>query len=287
MAYRRNYSGRGRRKSSYGYSYNSGYEAAKKHIREAAELSLELGGTDRDVKSYFFGLSGAKLRLVLDEYGKKYGQDKRQYAEEALPHWRSGRRKMSGLVAGRLFSLLPRHMPVSKKFELVESLWKFKGPRSSRTIYVGPSADTGELTSIVREHFKEKVQSYTIDDTISKRFDWLAEDDSKLCQDLRNHFLHLEKEQLAAASFDRIGIMLEQLRKTGVSHQTLRQIFEVGKHKVELEFSSESDGISDNAPRRVFAVNSGSGSSSPNEGGWGCLIAIGIAIVLFLLGGLG
>ena len=247
-------------------------------------MSSELGGTDQDVKSYFFGLRGAKLNSVLDAYGKEYGKDKRQYAEEALPHWRSGRRKMSGLVAGRLFSLLPLHMPVSKKFELVESLWKFKGPSSSKTLYVGPDANAENLTSIVREHFKVKVQSYTIDGAVSKRFEWLAENDSKLCQDLRNHFLHLEKAQLAAASFDRIGIMLKQVQRTETKLQTLKQIFEVGKHKVELQFSPESKGISNEAPRKFY--DNKPGSSSANDGDWGCMVAIAIVIIFVVLSNL-
>ena len=276
MAYRRNYGGRGRPGYSSDYSYNYGKEAAEQHIREAKKLSRKLGGTDQDVKDYFFDLRGAKLKSVLEEYGKIYGEDKRQYAEEALPLWRSGRRKMSGLVASRLFSLLPRHMPASKKLELVESLWKFKGPSSSRTIYVGPEADANELTLMVREHFKEKVMSYNIDDTLSNRFDWLAENDSKLCQDLRNHFLHLEKEQLATASFDRIGIMLEQIQRTETIHQTLKQIFEGGKHKVELQFSPESEGISEQAP----------GSSSSSDGAWGCAIIIAIVVIFLILANL-
>lgn len=284
MAYRSSYGGSRRGRSSSSYRSNAGREAAKKHVREAAQLSRELGGTDQDVKDYFFGLRGAKLKSVLDEYGKKYGKDVRQYAEETLPQWRSGHRRMSGRVAERLFSLLPRHMPVSKKYELVESLWKFKGPSSSRTIYVGPEADASELTSMVREHFNAKVKSYTIDATISKRFDWLAENDSKLCQDLKNHFLHLEKKQLTAASFDRIGIMLEQIQRTETLHQTLKQIFEVGKHKVELQFSPESKGISDQAPKQVYAYKSEAGSSSSsvdNNLGW--IIMIAVVVIAFIL----
>jgi len=276
MAYRRNYGGRGRPGYSSDYSYNSGKKAAEEHIRKAKELTRKLGGTDQDVKDYFFNLRGVELKTILDQYEKMFGEKARQYAQQALPQWRSGRRKMSGLVAERLFELLPRHMPVSKKLELVESLWKFKGPSSSRTIYVGPEADANELTLMVREHFKEKVLSYNIDDTLSNRFDWLAENDSKLCQDLRNHFLHLEKEQLATASFDRIGIMLEQIQRTETKHQTLKQIFEVGKHKVELQFSSESEGISEQAP----------GSSSSSDGAWGCAIIIAIVVIFLILANL-
>ena len=273
---------RGRRryrpKSNYGYR-SDGYEAARKHIQEAAQLSAELGGTDKDVKEYFFSLRGERLKAVLEAYGKKYGQDKRQYAEQTIPHWRSGSRKMSGLVAGRLFSLLPQHMPVSKKFELVESLWKFKGPSSRKSLYVGPDAHAAELTALVKKHFEEKVQSYVIDEAISQRFEWLAENDSQLCQQLRNHFLHLEKDQLSAASFDRIGVMLTQIQRADAPEQTLRQIFEVGKHKVEVEFSKDSEGISEQPPKPKRTPS----GKSESENNLGCIVMIVVAVVIFLL----
>lgn len=273
MAYRRRYS----RRSPYHSS--AGLEAAKKHIEEAEALSRELGGTDKDVKSYFFSLKDSQLKQILDEYQKQYGRVKREYAEEALPYWKSGRRKMSGLVAGRLFKLLPHHMPVDKKFELVESLWRFKQPSSSRKMYVGPDADAEELTSKVREHLNEKVRSYTIDDSTSKRFGWLAGKDSKLCQDLRNHFLHLEKQQLSNASFDRIGVMIAQVQRTDLS-QSLMQTFEVGKHKVELHFHADSKGISDVPPQRPFFKAS---QSNPGERPWGCFLILASPIVVFIL----
>lgn len=56
-----------RRKRHYGF------EAAEKHIREAEELSKTLGGTDKDVKAYFLGLSENKLEEVFSEYEKLHG----------------------------------------------------------------------------------------------------------------------------------------------------------------------------------------------------------------------
>jgi hypothetical protein len=276
MAYRRGY---GKRYGSSSYTSNAGLAAAKKHIAEAAALSHELGGTDEDVKSYFYALNARQLEAVFAEYGRKHGQDKREYAESALPHWKSGSRQMSGLVAGRLFSLLPRLMPVAKKFELVESLWRFRGPSSRRTIYVGPEACSAELTSMVREHLRGKVQSYVIDEATSRRFDWLAENDSKLCQDLRNHFLHLEKEQLSAASYDRIAVMLAQIQRIDVQHQTLIQTFEVGNHQVKLQFSPKSNGISDKVPKHVYSSTT---SAKGGDDSSGCLIGA-IVLGLFIL----
>src|SRR5690554_3074455 len=98
---RRSYNRRNNRRPS------RSYEHARKHIEEAKILSEELGGSDKDVKDFFFGLKGNQLDAVLDSYEKNFGLKAREYAELALPQWKSGSKKMSGLVASRLFSLLP------------------------------------------------------------------------------------------------------------------------------------------------------------------------------------
>jgi hypothetical protein len=111
----------GRYGRRYGSGYrNAGMERAMQHIREAQELSRELGGTDADVKAYFFRLPLSELRPILDAYERQYGKEARQYAEEAIPEWRSGRRKMSGQNASRLFHLLPRFMPLEQKYALTQ-----------------------------------------------------------------------------------------------------------------------------------------------------------------------
>ena len=107
------------------YTYRKrdpGREAALKHIEAARRLSAELGGTDKDVKAYFFSLDPRELRPILDEYERQFGRSARDYAEQTIPRWRNGSRKMSGRVASRLFSLLPQHMPLRKKYELIKSL---------------------------------------------------------------------------------------------------------------------------------------------------------------------
>ena len=100
----------------------------EQHAQEAKEFSKLVGGTDEDIKQWFFGLSAAERGPIIQAYGDAYGQLRREYAEEAFPHWRSGRRRMSGLVAKRLYSLLPPHMPISARLSLVESLWRHVAP---------------------------------------------------------------------------------------------------------------------------------------------------------------
>lgn len=88
-------------------SGNRGLEAAKKHIEEAEQLSEELGGTDKDVKQWFFNLSAQEREEIFIRYTHVNGADAGSYARATFHDWRTGKRQMSGLVAGRLFSLLP------------------------------------------------------------------------------------------------------------------------------------------------------------------------------------
>jgi hypothetical protein len=81
----------------YGYSRHSlGSEYARRHIEQARQLSEELGGSDEDVKKYFFRLPSQELRPILDAYEQRYGRVAREYAERTLPRWRSREVTMSG-----------------------------------------------------------------------------------------------------------------------------------------------------------------------------------------------
>src|ERR1700736_6004601 len=88
-------------------SRSYGRERALEHIAAGERLSAELGGMDKGVKDYFFNLSPEDLSTLLDDYQSKYGSKAREYAAKTIRNWSSGRVKMSGMVAARLFNLLP------------------------------------------------------------------------------------------------------------------------------------------------------------------------------------
>jgi hypothetical protein len=111
---------------------------------------------------------------------------------------------MSGLVASRFYSLLPAYMPIEKKYSLVESLWKHCGSTSSKTYYVGLNATAEELYELIVKFFEKRINEYKIDQILSNRFKWLAENDSNLQQNLQNHFLKLERKLMGEVSIARI-----------------------------------------------------------------------------------
>lgn len=278
MARRRNNRSYGRYQS---YARNPGYEAARQHIEEARQLTAELGGTDQDVKSYFFSLSSVELKKTLDEYGRKYGEDKRSYAEQTFDDWRSGRRQMSGMVAQRLFSLLPPRMPLEKKYELVESLWNHLGPKSNKTLTVGYDVSPQTVVDTVSNSMLNEVRDFTIPEGIEKRFQWLSAGDVSVKQKLLNHLQELERRAIIAGTAMQVPALLQHLNAPeGHSTQAAAQDIKIGNHRIRLEFERGHSGITEGSVRSRRSVSTTSGESS--WFGWliGAVVVIGILYLM-------
>ena len=223
---------------------NTGLERAKQHIREAEELSAELGGTDQDVKKWFFSLNESKLKKVFSLYGDAYGPKKLDYAQETFAAWKSGKRKMSGLVASRLFKLLPPIMPMEDKYDLVESLWNHVGPRKKRLIQAGSQSSSEDIVKIFSEEVGKLTTKWQIPEGMNKRFNWLSENNSKVTQELLSHIRKQEKELGEKVIEQQIPILKEkfsgELKETTIR---LSHVIEVGKQSVELRLQGEGSTI--------------------------------------------
>ena len=175
-------------------SKKRGIEAAKRHIEEARLLSKELGGSDKDVKAWLFSRTDSELSKILSAYRTHYGNKPADYAVKAFPDWKSGRIQMSGLVGGRIFSFLSPFMPITAKYDLVESLWNHVGPTRKRLITAGLNADKMELIKVVKQEVQSLTTNWVIPPELSARFKWLAGDDADAYQQLLSHITECEKK---------------------------------------------------------------------------------------------
>jgi hypothetical protein len=232
------------------YSRRSiGHERALEHIRQAKELSRELGGTDEDVKKYFFNLPAEKLNAVLDSYEKTYGRQAREYAMSTLPKWKSGQVSMSGMNATRLFNLLPPIMPLETKFKLIESLWSHVGPSSKKVYYYGPDVDVDEVATVVGDYLDQTVHNYSIPDSFERRFNWLAQGDSTVKQQLLNFFRQREKEILESVIRSKLPILVKTISAANGQYSTrAKQTLVVGKHEVHLIYAKKAKGLTEVLP---------------------------------------
>lgn len=270
-----------RRSSYYDGQYPSaGLERALQHIEDARRLSEELGGTDEDVKSYFFSLPPAALKRILDQYESRFGGRAREYAEQTMPDWRRGTVKMSGTVAERLFKLLPPQMPLSAKYKLTESLWKHVGPRSKKRLRVGLSTPLSEIIEIIQDHIDQVVVSYKVPGNLERRFEWLAAGDVAVKQDLLNHLRQLEKSLVVEGARVQLPVMMEHLRSPANSYtHKLSQTLIVGKHDLEIILDQSFAGAALEEwtpPGRSLSISSG-------IDGWFWFWIIAAGIVVFSL----
>lgn len=255
--------GRRRYKRSYRRDSDYGRERALQHIEEARRLSAELGGTDKDVKDYFFKLTPAQLAPILTEYGARYGADKLEYARQTLPKWRAGTTHMSGLVASRLFNLLPPRMPPAEKYRLTENLWKHVGPSSKKTLRIGPDADLAAIIAAVSSHIEAVVLNYRIPDGLERRFQWLSAGDVDVKQQLLNHLRQLEKRLVVEGAAAQLPNMLAHMNsEASANTHRLAQILKVGKHELDLTIDKTHSGVTLEDPRPTYLYPGGQSGES-------------------------
>ena len=267
---------------------NPGHEAALQHIEEAKQLTAELGGTDQDVKEYFFSLSAIQLKNVLNEYGKKYGYKKREYAEETFNNWKHGRTQMSGLVASRLFNLLPPKMPIKKKYELVENLWKHLGPKSRTTYTVGYDVTTDDVINTITDHILKNVTNFVIPKNLKNRFEWLSSGDVSIKQKLLNHLQQIEGQAVVHGANIQIPVLLQHFNSNdGKLTHSSAQEFYIGNHQIRLEFVREHSGITKGSIPRIHnpvnKIRSKSNSDSVSKSDYSWIFWVVLAIIIFFL----
>jgi hypothetical protein len=226
-------------------TFDVGRERARQHIGEARRLSEELGGADEDVKQYFFSLEQAELRKILDSYESEYGRSAREYAEKTIGQWQSGSVTMSGMVASRLFKLLPPLMPLQTKYDLISNLWKKLGPHSKKTLRVGLKVEPEEIIKVVARHIDDMVVEYRIPVSLEERFKWLAAGDSYVKQDLLNYLRQREKSIVVEGARAQLPVLLAHLRgEQGRHTRRLAQILKIGNHELELMLDRNALGVS-------------------------------------------
>lgn len=159
--------------------------------------------------------------------------------------WMSGQVEMSGLVAIRLFNLLPALMPLEEKYKLTESLWRHVGPSSKRRLRVGTDASVEDAVGKAREHVEGVVNGYQIPEGLGRRFDWLSAGDVGVKQQLLNYIQGLEKKLVVEDLRRRLPVLINHLRQDSASMtKRVAYTLTVGKHELEVLVDRNTSGVS-------------------------------------------
>lgn len=220
------------------------HEYARQHIEDYHRLVRELGGSVEDVKQYLFSRPPQKLREILDAYEAKHGTQKRNYLKSTIEKWRTGKRRMSGTVAERLFALLPSRMPLAAKYQLIENLWNHVGPKSKKTLHVGLDANIDQVLEAITSHINDVVTHFRMPDELERRFNWLAAGDSHAKQDLLNHLRSMEKALVVEGARIQLPVLLDHLRgDAGQYTHHVAEVLKIGNHELELLIDKNASGV--------------------------------------------
>jgi hypothetical protein len=167
-------------------------------------------------------------------YGEINGKEAEQYARETFQKWKSGSTKMSGLVAQRLFNLLPPRMPTSAKLELAGNIWRHFGPSSSHSFTVGPAADVKLVVEAISDKLSAAIQTYQIPDQIRNRFEWLSSGDIRVKEELLNHFRKMEKNLVLSKIHEEVPILQKQIQDYAGQTISVRTKLEIHRNSVEI-----------------------------------------------------
>lgn len=264
------------RRRRYYKSRNIGLERALQHIEDAKVLSEELGGTDKDVKEYFFSLPQSKLKKLFSDYGKKYGSEVKEYAVETFSDWKSGKRKMSGLVAGRLYAMLPPTMPLETKYSMVKVLWDKYGPRTNKILKAGNGASPKQIHTEASKYLLKTVKDWEVNQNLKKRFEWLSSGDVRIQEKLLNHFKDLEKIQIIDGLKKKMPVLINFNNENQEITGSLTETIKIGNHNLKIRFDLDSDGIEFINPEDDYIPEA-------SDGGGSSIIWIGLVIFLIIL----
>ncbi len=225
-----------------GYGYEYGYEHARRHIEEAERLRGELGDAEAQTRETFLNLDEQRLRRLLHAYRQQYGQRPYEYCIVTLDEWRRGRRKMSGMVAERIFDLLPRFVKPDERHQIAEKLWKHLSPGSDNQLIVSPGSSPEQVRGALDDYARRHIRSYNFPNRLRERFTWIANRDVQMTERLLNHFQQIEYQIAAEAIRERLPIIEEKLRGLGKGlTATASEEIRVGKHRLKIVFVAKKD----------------------------------------------
>lgn len=217
------------------YKKSKNYDAAKAHIESAKRLSQELGGTDSDVKKWFFNLSEDNLKRIFEDYKSKHGSEAYKYAIKTYPKWQAGKTNMSGLVAERLFSILPKYMTIKEKYKLVDSLWDHVSPKEQSIILIGNITPINESIKIIKNEIMNLSTNWKIPEGLKKRFIWLDSDDSNIYESFLSHIKENEKRQASFIIENQIPVLEKKFKEDWMDvSQNLKYEIIIGKQKITV-----------------------------------------------------
>ena len=261
--------------------YNSDISEALRHIQEAEEFNIRTYGADRIIKNYFFNMTPELREKIFREYGRIYGPDRLDYARDTYEKWKTGRVKMSGMVAKRIFDLMPRYLTPEQRMSVVEYIWRKLRRHDSVYFRFSPVVTASDLQKKLQGYLEEHVKTREVPEDLKKEFSWLSSEDTAVYEKLLNRFLDLDRQRILTTVRLTMQKVQQFLRNpdNAVYLQKFEQTVKTDGLEIHLLFDPGVEGVSITSHDPRFRRPS---TAEDNYMGWGCLVIIVIVSLLIM-----
>lgn len=261
--------------------YNSDISEALRHIQEAEEFNIRTYGADRIIKNYFFNMTPELREKVFREYGRIYGPERLDYARDTYEKWKTGQVKMSGMVAKRIFDLMPRYLTPEQRMSVVEYIWRKLRRHDSVYFRFSPVVTASDLQKKLQGYLEEHVKTREVPEDLKKEFSWLSSEDTAVYEKLLNRFLDLDRQRILTTVRLTMQKVQQFLRNpdNAVYLQKFEQTVKTDGLEIHLLFDPGVEGVSITSHDPRFRRPS---TAEDNYMGWGCLVIIVIVSLLIM-----
>ena len=261
--------------------YDSDISEALRHIQEAEEFNIRTYGADRIIKNYFFNMSPELREKVFREYGRIYGPERLDYARDTYEKWKTGQVKMSGMVAKRIFDLMPRYLTPEQRMSVVEYIWRKLRRHDSVYFRFSPVVTASDLQRKLQGYLEEHVKTREVPEDLKKEFSWLSSEDTAVYEKLLNRFLDLDRQRILTTVRLTMQKVQQFLRNpdNAVYLQKFEQTVKTDGLEIHLLFDPGVEGVSITSHDPRFRRSS---TAEDNYMGWGCLVIIVIVSLLIM-----
>lgn len=203
----------------YGYRSSSRYSSGSS---KKSDLRRLFGDIVQDIERTFLNLPPPKLHALLHDYGLVYGYSAESYARKTYFDWKAGRTKLNGTTAERLLEILPQHLTVNERFELLKKLRSKHIQKHMEYVTVPPENWKHAVHEAINRVIA-KSREFKLPEPLYKKATWLTYGDVTAAQRLL-HAAEEDEARLRAAyldaEFKRIEIFVAHIQDTkSISHR--------------------------------------------------------------------
>lgn len=174
----------------YRYSYHRNWNWIPRKPSKTAKL-IQLIGPDvlNKIVKIFYNAKDHELSMILDRYGKYYGDNAKKYAQRNIKKWKSGQVKISGQTQERLVKLVPVFLKSEDRYMIAKEICNYHNQKQrKKTSYVtinieDPTPGLSELEKTI-ENFYESTDLIELPEKLTSAIEWLSDNDITIARNI-------------------------------------------------------------------------------------------------------